>query len=251
MTVVYDLDGEEAGEVDLPEVFETPYRPDLVQRTVRAAQANRKQDYGADPYAGMRTPAESFGSGRGMAHVPRENGQARRVPQTVGGRKAHPPKAEKDRTEKVNKKERRLATRSALAATTDPELVAERGHRFDADALGEDSLPLVVADEFEDLVKTKEVVGLLEALGVHADVERADEGKTVRGGRGTTRGRKYRRPSSLLFVTTGEPSKAARNLAGVDVATAREVNAEDLAPGGQAGRLTVFTESAIEEVADR
>jgi len=246
MTVVYDLEGEEAGEVDLPEVFETPYRPDLIRRSVRAAQANRKQDYGADPFAGMRTPAESFGSGRGMAHVPRQNGQGRRVPQTVGGRKAHPPKAEKDRTEKVNKKERQLAVRSALAATTDPELVTERGHAFDAD-----SLPLVVNDEFEDLVKTKEVVALLEALGVHSDVERADEGKKVRGGRGTTRGRKYRRPASILFVTTGEPSKAARNLAGVDVATAREVNAEDLAPGGQAGRLTVFTESAIEEVADR
>jgi large subunit ribosomal protein L4e len=246
MTVVYDLEGEEAGEVDLPEVFETPYRPDLIRRSVRAAQANRKQDYGADPFAGMRTPAESFGSGRGMAHVPRENGQGRRVPQTVGGRKAHPPKAEKDRSEKVNRKERQLAVRSALAATTDPELVAERGHEFDADAL-----PLVVSDEFEELVKTREVVALLEALGVHSDVERADEGRTVRGGRGTTRGRKYRRPKSLLFVTTGEPSKAARNLAGVDVATAGEVNAEDLAPGGQGGRLTVFTESALEEVATR
>ncbi|MFC5972569.1 50S ribosomal protein L4 [Halomarina salina] len=246
MTVVYDLEGEETGEIDLPEVFETPYRPDLIQRTVRAAQANRKQDYGADPYAGMRTPAESFGSGRGMAHVPRENGQGRRVPQTVGGRKAHPPKAEKDRSEKVNKKERQLATRSALAATVDAERVAERGHRFDGD-----SLPLVVSDEFEDLVKTKEVVALLESLGVYADVQRADEGKKVKSGRGTTRGRKFRRPSSILFVTTGEPSKAARNLAGVDVATAKEVNAEDLAPGGQAGRLTVFTESAIEEVANR
>ena len=246
MTVVYDLEGEETGEIDLPGVFETPYRPDLIRRTVRAAQANRKQDYGADPYAGMRTPAESFGSGRGMAHVPRENGQGRRVPQTVGGRKAHPPKAEKDRSEKVNKKERQLAIRSALAATVDVERVAERGHQFEAD-----SLPLVVSDEFEDLVKTKEVVALLESLGVYADVQRADDGKTVRGGRGTTRGRKYRRPTSILFVTADEPSKAARNLAGVDVATAGEVNAEDLAPGGQAGRLTVFTESAIEEVANR
>ena len=88
---VRDLDGDEAGEVDLPEVFETPYRPDLIRRAVLAAQANRKQDYGADEYAGMRTPAESFGSGRGMAHVPRQNGVGKRVPQAVGGRRAHPP----------------------------------------------------------------------------------------------------------------------------------------------------------------
>ena len=91
---------------------------------------------------------------------------------------------------------------------------------------------------------------MLEALDVDADIERADETK-IKAGQGSMRGRKYRRPSSILFVTSDEPSKAARNLAGVDVATAREVNAEDLAPGGAPGRLTVFTESAIEEVSER
>ena len=244
---VHDLNGDEAGEVDLPEVFDTQYRPDLIRRAVIAAQANRKQAYGADEYAGLRTPAESFGSGRGMAHVPRQNGQGRRVPQTVKGRKAHPPKAEKDQSKKVNDKERKLAVRSALAATADPEVVAERGHAFDEDT----ELPLVVSDEFEDLVKTREVVELLETLGVHDDVVRADEGRSVRAGQGKARGRKYKTPKSILFVTAGEPSKAARNLAGVDVTTADEVNTEDLAPGTHAGRLTLFTESALEEVADR
>ena len=246
---IRDLDGDEAGEVDLPGVFDTPYRPDLIRRAVVAAQANRTQDYGADEYAGMRTSAESFGSGRGMAHVPRSGGKGRRVPQTVGGRKAHPPKVEKDRTQNINDKERKLAVRSAIAATADADLVAERGHRFGEGV----TLPIVVSDEFEDLVKTREVVAFLEALGVHADVERADEGRNVRAGRGTTRGRKYKEPKSILFVTSGEagPSKAARNLAGADVATAANVGAEDLAPGTHAGRLTVWTESAIEEVADR
>jgi large subunit ribosomal protein L4e len=243
---VRDLNGDDAGEIELPETFETPYRPDLIRRAVVAAQANRKQAYGADPYAGMRTPAESFGSGRGMAHVPRENGQGRRVPQTVGGRKAHPPKAEKKQGKRINDKERQLAVRSAVAATADVDLVGERGHQFDSDV----ELPFVVTDEFEELVKTKEVVAFLEAAGLHADVERADERK-VRAGRGKTRGRKYRRPTSILFVTSEEPSKAARNLAGVDVATAANVSAEDLAPGTHAGRLTVWTESAIREVAAR
>ncbi|AUV82931.1 50S ribosomal protein L4 [Salinigranum rubrum] len=243
---VRDLNGDDAGEVDLPDVFDTPYRPDLIQRAVVAAQANRKQAYGADPYAGMRTPAESFGSGRGMAHVPRENGQGRRVPQTVGGRKAHPPKAEKDQGKRINDKERQLAVRSAIAATADVDLVRERGHQFDSEL----ALPLVVSDDFEDLVKTKEVVAFLESIGTHADIERADERK-VRAGRGKTRGRKYRRAKSILFVTSEEPSKAARNLAGADVATAANVSAEDLAPGTHAGRLTVWTESALAEVADR
>jgi large subunit ribosomal protein L4e len=246
---VRNLDGSDADTIELPAVFETQYRPDLIARAVRAAQANRKQDYGADEFAGLRTPAESFGSGRGMAHVPRQNGRGRRVPQTVKGRKGHPPKAEKDWTESINTKEKKLAVRSAIAATTDAELVADRGHEFDADV----EAPIVVSDEFEDLQKTKEVVEFLEAAGLADDVERADEGRSVRSGRGKTRGRKYKQPKSILFVTSSDsgPSRAARNLAGADVTTAAEVNAEDLAPGTQPGRLTVWTESALEEVADR
>ncbi|MFB6138653.1 MAG: 50S ribosomal protein L4 [Halobacteriaceae archaeon] len=251
MTTTYDTDGAAAGDVELPPVFDTPHRPDLVRRAVLAAQANRKQPHGADEFAGMRTPAESPGSGRGMAHVPRQSvggagSQARRVPQVVAGRRAHPPKTEADPGRDINDKERKLAVRSAVAATADPELVAERGHEFDDDL----ELPVVVSDDFEDLVKTKAVVSFLEAVGAHADVERADD-RTKRSGRGTTRGRTYRRPTSVLFVTTEEPSKAARNLAGVDVATAGSVGAEDLAPGGVPGRLTVWTESALAEVDGR
>lgn len=246
---LYDLDGEDAGTVELPEVFETTIRPDLIQRAVLAAQANRKQDYGADEYAGLRTPAESPGSGRGMAHVPRINGEAARVPQAVGGRKAHPPKAEKDRSLSVNDKERKQAVRSAIAATADTEVVRERGHEFDDDV----ETPIVVGDEFEELHKTREVAEFLEEVGIHADITRADEGRTVRSGRGKTRGRKQKTPASILFVTSNDagPSRAARNLAGADVATAAEVNTEDLAPGTHPGRLTVYTESAIEEVNER
>lgn len=248
-TTVHDLDGDDAGEIDLPDVFDTTVRPDLIARAVNAARANRTQDYGADEYAGFRTPAESPGSGRGIAHVPRSNGQARRVPQAVGGRKAHPPKTETDHSLDLNDKERKLAIRSAIAATTDAETVADRGHEFDEEL----DLPVVVDDEFESLQKTKEVVSFLEAAGLDADIERADEGRSIRAGQGTTRGRKHKTPSSILFVTSSEagPSRAARNLAGADVATAAEVNTEDLAPGAQPGRLTVFTESAIEEVSDR
>jgi large subunit ribosomal protein L4e len=245
-TTVHDLDGEETGEFELPEIFETTHRPDIVRRAVLAAQANRKQDYGAEEYAGMRTPAESFGSGRGTAHVPREGGRGRRVPQTVGGRRAHPPKTEKDRSLSINDKERKQAIRSAIAATGDAGLVAERGHQFDEDL----DLPVVLTDEFAAIEKTQAVVDVLESLGVHADIERADE-TTIRAGQGSTRGRTYRRPTSILFVTTDEVAYAARNLAGADVATARELNAEDLAPGGDPGRLTVYTESAAAEVGQR
>jgi len=252
---VHDLDGEPIDDVDLPDVFGATVREDLVRQAVLAAQANRKQAHGADEFAGMRTPAESPGSGRGQAHVPRNRSGPRggqrgaRVPQTVGGRKAHPPKADADPGKSINDQERKQAIRAAVAATGDADLVRDRGHAFDEDC----ELPLVVSDEFEELTKTQDAVAALEALGVHADVERAEAGRSIRSGRGTTRGRKYQEPSAVLVVTSSDagPSKAARNLPGVDVATGREVNAEDLAPGGEPGRLTVWTEAALQEVAQR
>ena len=39
--------------------------------------------------------------------------------------------------------------------------------------------------------------------------------------------------------------KAASNVPGVDVVAAKDLCAEDLAPGGDAGRLTVWTKQAI------
>ena len=42
----------------------------------------------------------------------------------------------------------------------------------------------------------------------------------------------------------------ARNHAGVDVVEVNNVNAELLAPGTHAGRLTIYTKSAIEKLGD-
>lgn len=243
-----DSDGEEAGEVTLPDAFEAPHRPDIIERAFLATQSSEKQPYGTDEFAGLRTSAESRGSGQGLAHVPRVSGSSRaaRVPHTKGGRRAHPPKAEKKIGEDFNDKERSLAFRSAVAATADEVRVRDRGHDFDEDV----SLPVVLGAEFEDLVKTQEVVEVLEALGLHDDVERADEGRSVRAGRGKTRGRRHRTPKSVLFVTS-EEFRAARNLPGADVVTADELGVSDLAPGGDAGRLTVWTEPALEVLKER
>lgn len=244
---LYDADGDDAGTVELPEVFETPYRPDLIRRAFLAAQANAKQDHGSDTNAGLRTSAESWGSGRGAAHVPRiKNGNdAARVPHVRGGRRAHPPQVEEDRTEDFNDKERRLAIESAVAATADADRVEERGHVVDgADA------PVVIDAAFEELDRTQDVVAALEAIGIQGDVERADEGRNVRAGQGTTRGRTYQMPTSVAFVAT-EEILGARNLPGCDVVAASSVGVPHLAPGGDAGRLTVWTEPALEVIAER
>ncbi|WP_214021057.1 50S ribosomal protein L4 [Methanoculleus sp.] len=238
---VRTLTGEIAHEIDLPEIFTEEYRPDLIKRAVLALQSTRFQPHGTNPYAGMRTSAESWGSGRGVAQVPRlKNGsRVARVPQATGGRAAHPPKVEKILVKEINRKEKQKALRSAVAASTYLDLVRERGHLFEGD------LPLVFEDRFEEITRTGDVISALSALGVYADVERAKSSKKVRAGRGTMRGRRYKQRKSVLIVTGSEPLRAARNLAGVDAVTVSQLNTELLAPGTQAGRLTIWTESAI------
>ncbi|MHC1570328.1 MAG: 50S ribosomal protein L4 [Methermicoccaceae archaeon] len=239
---VLGADGEKSGEMDVS-LFDAPYRPDVIKRAVLAAQANRLQPYGPKLYAGMESSAVSWGPGRGVSRVPRLVGAQRAaiVPQAKGGRKAHPPKPYANYSEKVNKKERRLAMRSAIAATAIPEIVAARGHRFTC------SLPLVCDDAIADVAHTKEAVELLSKLGVYEDVERARRGKSIRAGKGKMRGRRYKTPKSVLIVVPSRASieGAARNLTGVDVVPARNLNVEYLAPGMHAGRLTLWTAGAL------
>jgi large subunit ribosomal protein L4e len=241
---VLSLKGKTRKKVDLPEIFEELYRPDLIKKAVVVSQANRRQAYGPQPTAGLKTSAASWGSGRGVAQVPRLKNSSRvaRVPQAVGGRKAHPPTVKKVFAEKINKKERQKAMRSAIAATANPDLVKARGHRFDA------TLPLIIEDAFEALVTTSQIAEVLAALNVWQDVEKAKRGKHVRAGKGKRRGRRYKNKKSILIIST-RPVLAARNLPGVDVVTADQLNVELLAPGTHAGRLAIWTQSAINAVA--
>lgn len=238
---VLTIEGKADREIDLPQIFEEEYRPDLIKKAVIAIQSRRRQPHGTHPYAGIETSAVGWGSGRGASHVPRlKNGsRAARVPQAVGGREAHPPKVEKILERYINRKESHKALLSAIAATACDEIVRSRGHRF------EGALPLVIEDRFGELNQTKEVVAALKAAGLYGDIERSHLSRKIRAGKGKLRGRKYKQRKSLLIVTAGMPLRAARNLAGVDVTSVKQLNTELLAPGTHAGRLTIWTEGAI------
>jgi len=165
----------------------------------------------------------------------------------VGGRRSHAPQPNADYTEKINIKERRKAIRSAIAATACTELVIARGHKFSRE------LPVVAENALESLTKTVEVKKFLVAAGLWDDVERAKLGRNIRAGKGKMRGRKYKGRKSLLIVAASDQGlgKAARNLAGVDFITVEKLNAELLAPGTRAGRLTVWTESSLQKLSEK
>ena len=260
---VYSIEGEKTKEITLPNVFFTKLEPEIIKRAVLAIQSARKQPKGIKPGAGMKV-AEYRGRrtlsfhGRTIniehARLPRLKnrrtliaGIVGNVPQAVGGRRAHPPKVEKNIEEKINKKEKKKALLSAVSYTKERKAVMQR-HRVPEKL----ALPVIVEDRFEKLKKTKEVLNFLSKVGLNEDIEYAREKTKKRSGRSKARGRKIKKKKSILIITSKEAPvyKAARNLTGVDITPVSGLNAELLAPGAMPGRLTVWTESAINKTVE-
>jgi large subunit ribosomal protein L4e len=241
---VYNLDGKVVGRIRLPKIFGIPIRPDLIRRSVVALQSHRFQRKGRDPKAGMRTSAESVGVGRGLARVPRirDSSRAAFAPMTVGGRLAHPPRAEKVIAKKLNKKERLLALASAIAATGSLELVTKRGH-----VASLKGLPLVASDELQSLDRTKDVERVLMSLGLWEDILRIKSRTKERSRGARARGRTRRVGKGPLIVVAEDKGvvKAARNIPGLEVVRLQDLNVELLAPGGTPGRLTLWDSTSF------
>ncbi|MBI88332.1 MAG: 50S ribosomal protein L4 [Euryarchaeota archaeon] len=264
----YVVTAKDGKSVNLPSAFSSEIREDMVRSAVHASRANRRQSYGhrehdgkRSPQPGMKHSVEWWGKGRGVSRIMRKTGQrtGAQNPHTRGGRRAHGPKVDKDWSQKMNSKERRIARDSAIAASSNPDFVSSRGHRFDESL----RFPIVIDDYIESRGKeeekydiesiptqysTRKFVAMMDGLGLSEDIIRSKRGRSIRAGKGTMRGRKYRTPKSVLLVVAQKSGleKAARNIPGVDVVSAKDLCAEDLAPGGDLGRLTVWTKAAVE-----
>lgn len=248
---VYSVEGDVVGKIDIPAVFDAPCRPDLIKKVVVAIATSNRQPYGPAKMSGMRHSVSTWGKGRGTARVQRIHGgrKATESPNNVSGRRAHPPRPERIWDLKVNKKERILARISALAATASAECVKARGHQFDDNV----SFPIVVDDDVQSIATTASVYNLFEKIGISHDIDRAKEGTKIRAGRGKMRNRKYRVPVSVLLVVSDKDApvvKGANNLPGVEIKSVNSISAATLAPGGDMGRLTVYTKSAIAKIGE-
>jgi large subunit ribosomal protein L4e len=245
---IFDEDGKAVSELPLPPVFNSILRKDIIAKAVVAQQSHRFQAQGRNPMAGKRTTAESFGVGRGISRVPRVGGHgplsgtAAFAPGTMGGRMAFPPVTSKRTAKSMNRKERRVALDSAIAATGSKELVRDRGHKFDDDI----ELPLVVTDEVEKFSKSSAAKAFLGAIGVSDDIHRVKKSKRIRGKNRT------HSVGPLLVVSEYQGAQRAfENFEGVDVVRVKDLSVEALAPGTHPGRLTIWTESAVKTLSDR
>ncbi|ANB15231.1 ribosomal 60S subunit protein L4A [Sugiyamaella lignohabitans] len=248
---VYSTSGEvSTSNVVLPAVFQTPIRPDIVHSVFTGVAKNKRQAYAVASNAGEQTSAESWGTGRAVARIPRvggsgthRSGQAAFGNMCRGGRMFAPTKTWRKWHVKINHNQKRYATASAIAASSVAPLVLARGHRVETIA----EVPLVVSNEVESVKKTKEAVAVIKAIGAHRDVVKVVKSKKTRAGKGKLRGRRHtqRRGPLVVYGEDNGLVKAFRNIPGVETSNVRALNLLQLAPGSHLGRFIIWTESAF------
>ena len=261
-THLIHINGEKGKEITLPDAFSSPIRQDIVAKVIEARKT--RQPYAPSPVGGKQHSASGkiqhtrhvwkTMQGKGISRVPRKimsrrgsqfNWTGAEIPSAVGGRRAHPPKViSMINTKRINKKEMAFAMKSALAATADENLVARRYERLQGKKLS--GLPLVIEAKITSL-KAKELISSLKKILGDVLFEISLKQKSVRSGKGKLRGRKYKKNLGALLVL-GSKEKLKTNL--IDVKNVKELNVTDLANGG-VGRLTMYTENAINELGEK
>jgi len=251
---IYDLEGKTRDKIESTKVFDIKPRKDLIILSNEVIQSQKIQPQGRDKYAGLKNTAEGWGTGHGLSRAPRIKGSgfptARnvgRVPFAKGGRRTHPIKSEKNIHKKINKKTKKKALISAISASGNKDWIKNRGHIIE----NVPEIPLVVDDKIQTIKKTSTIYDVLCNLGLEDDLKKAkDNYKKVRSGKGKRRGRKYKKSKSILIIIKENFGifRAARNIPGVDVIQIKNLSVRDLAPGGSAGRLVLWTESAFQQL---
>lgn len=239
--------------IALPYVFKAPIRPDVVSEVSQLMRRNRRQPYAVSEAAGHQTSAESWGTGRAVARIPRvrgggthRSGQGAFGNMCRGGRMFAPTKTWRRWHRKINVNLKRYALVSAIAASGVPALVQSRGHVID----GISELPLVVTDDIQKFQKTKQAVAFLRRSKVWADVQKVYKSQRLRAGRGKMRNRRrvQRRGPLVIYAKDEGLRKAFRNIPGVDTMKVTRMNLLKLAPGGHVGRLCLWTASAFAQL---
>uniref|UniRef100_A0A2K6PGB2 Large ribosomal subunit protein uL4 C-terminal domain-containing protein n=1 Tax=Rhinopithecus roxellana TaxID=61622 RepID=A0A2K6PGB2_RHIRO len=217
LILVYSEKGESSGKnVTLPAVFKAPIRPDIVNFVHTNLRKNNRQPYAVSELAGHQTSAESWGTGRAVARIPRVPGGGTHH-MCCGGRMSAP-------------------TKTWHCWHSLPARVMSKGHRIEEVP----ELPLVVKDKVEGYKKTKEAVLLLKKLKAWNDIKKVYASQNRR--------RIQRRGPCIIYNEDNGIIKAFRNIPGITLLNVSKLNILKLAPGGHVGRFCIWTESAFRKL---
>ncbi|KAJ7431289.1 ribosomal protein L4 domain-containing protein [Mycena galericulata] len=170
----------------------------------------KRQAFSDNEKAGHRTSAESWGTGRAVARIPRVGGSGtHRAGQAAFGN---------------------MCCGGCMFAPT------KTWCKWHAEI---EEVPLVITSAAESFTKTKEAATLLKLLNAYADVIKVSNSRKLRAGKGKMCNPRHRQRCGPLVVYNEDNSivKAFRHLP--------RLNLLQLAPGGHLGRFAIWTEAAF------
>lgn len=254
LVTVYTDKNESSGEtISLPAVFKAPIRPDIVNFVHQQVSKNSRQPYCVSKEAGHQTSAESWGTGRAVARIPRvrgggthRSGQGAFGNMCRGGRMFAPTKPWRRWHRKINVNQKRYALVSAIAASGVPALVQSKGHMVQEVP----EFPLVVSDKIQEYNKTEQAVIFLRRIKAWNDIQKVYKSQRFRAGKGKMRNRRriQRRGPLIIYGQDQGIRKAFRNIPGIDLMNINKMNLLKLAPGGHVGRFVIWTKSAFDKL---
>lgn len=254
LVTVYSDKNEPSGDsISLPAVFKAPIRPDVVNFVHQQVSKNSRQPYCVSKEAGHQTSAESWGTGRAVARIPRvrgggthRSGQGAFGNMCRGGRMFAPTKPWRRWHRRVNVNQKRYAIVSAIAASGVPALVQSKGHMIQEVP----EFPVVVSDKIQEYNKTKQAVIFLRRIKAWNDIQKVYKSQRFRAGKGKMRNRRriQRRGPLIVYGQDQGIRKAFRNIPGVDLMNINKLNLLKLAPGGHVGRFVIWTKSAFDQL---
>ncbi|XP_054708120.1 60S ribosomal protein L4-A-like [Uloborus diversus] len=251
VVTVYSEKNEPSGvQIALPMVYKAPIRPDIVNFVHMNMAKNRRHPYAVSKEAGHQTSAESWGTGRAVARIPRvrgggthRSGQGAFGNMCRGGRMFAPTKTWRRWHRKINVNQRRYAICSAIAASGIPALVMSKGHKIEEIP----EVPLVVSNKVQEYTKTKQAVEFLRKIKAWSDIEKVYNSKRFRAGKGKMRNRRriQRLGPVIVYRKDQGLTRAFRNIPGIETINVEKLNLLRIAPGGHVGRFVIWTEGAF------
>lgn len=251
---ILDKNGKGSKEIEIPSIFNSKVRVDITQKyyevmkTIQPYGPNKEAGKGHSASGKIRHRRHVWKSsyGRGISRVPRKifwrrgsqfYWQGATISSAVGGRRAHPPRPEQFiNTKKINKKEVIIAISSALSATTSAEYVNKR---YESVEIKELKFPIVIDSKIIEL-KTQEFLESMEKI-LKDGFKVAVKDKLKKAGRSNMRGIRRRNAGALLVIGNEEDKKISR----LDIKKVKDLEIGDFWP---LGRLTLYTEKAIEDI---
>mmetsp|Transcript_12467 Transcript_12467/g.30701 ORF Transcript_12467/g.30701 Transcript_12467/m.30701 type:complete len:288 (-) Transcript_12467:571-1434(-) len=243
--LIFDVIGIDGSPVDIVKIKnnnDLEFNIEAIKRMTKYRYMHSKQPQYKNFNSGNQTSAQSVGTGRALARVPRikgsgtsSSGQGAISNMCRGGKVFGVSRIKKIWNIRLNIKQKTKAYQSAYLATLFPSLVISRGHNIQ-DAI---IFPLIVEKLIEYVRNISEFTRVLKNVGGFNDL------KKFRRSKFKTTQKAQKKGPVLIINSSKDYSVLTKNIHRIEIRQVKNINFFNIAPGGRIGRFCIYTKDSF------